>query len=177
MPCTLGRILAWFSRCYCQQCSRLPAASPRSSQIQARLARLQAPPVATTASGGVTVASPANGASVSSPFTLTASAADCSSQAVASMSYALDADAAISVNGTSIDTQVTAAPGSHTVQVTAQGDQGAACDASIVVTVPPPSTPASGGVTITSPANGASVSSPFTLTASAATCSPSLWPR
>ena len=87
------------------------------------------------------------------------------------MSYALDAGAATSVSGTSIDVQVTAAAGSHTVQVTAQGDQGAACNASVAITVPAAATPAPGGVTIASPANGASVSSPFTLTASAVNCS------
>ena len=118
------------------------------------------PTPATTAPGGVTIASPANGASVSSPFTLTASAATCSSQPVASMSYALDGGAATSVNGTSIDVQVTVAPGSHAVQVTAEGDQGATCSASVALTVPTPATTAPGGVT--TPPGGVTIASPPT---------------
>ena len=54
------------------------------------------------------------------------------------MSYTLDAGATTSVNGTSINVQVTAAAGNHTVQVTAEGDQGAACPASVAITVPAP---------------------------------------
>ena len=119
------------------------------------------PPVSTgsptIASGGVAVASPANGASVSSPFTLTASAATCSSQPVTSMSYTLDAGAATSVNGTSINVQVTAAAGNHTVQVTAEGDQGAACPASVAITVPAAAAPVA--PTSPVPANAFSVSS------------------
>jgi hypothetical protein len=128
-------------------------------------------PTQTLAAGGVTIASPANGASVSSPFTLATSAATCSSQPVTSMSYAVDSGAAVSVNSTSINAQVAATAGSHTVHVTAQGDDDATCNASVTITVPAAATTAPGGVTITSPANGASVSSPFTLKASDATCS------
>lgn len=85
--------------------------------------------------GGVSITGPASGSSVASPFQLTASAATCSSQPVTSMSYALDSNAATSINGTSISVQLSAVAGDHTLQVTAQGDSGATCNASESITV------------------------------------------
>jgi hypothetical protein len=83
----------------------------------------------------LTISAPANGAAVTSPFTLTASATTCSSQTVASMGYALDNASTMVVSGTSISTQLTAALGTHTVEVTAWGSNGAACTSSVSVDV------------------------------------------
>jgi len=84
----------------------------------------------------VTVNSPANAADVSSPFTLSANAFTCSSQPVSTIGYSLDnsADASI-VNGTSLNAQVSAGDGPHTVHVKAWGNQGAACDTDVAVTI------------------------------------------
>jgi hypothetical protein len=84
----------------------------------------------------VTVGSPGNGAGVSSPFTLSASASTCSSQAVSAMGYSFDnsTDTTI-VNSTSINAQVSSATGSHTLHVKAWGDQGASCVTDVAITV------------------------------------------
>lgn len=84
----------------------------------------------------VTVNNPGNGADVSSPFTLSADASTCSSQAVASMGYSFDnsTDTTI-VNGTSINAQVASATGSHTLHVKAWGNQGAACVTDVAINV------------------------------------------
>ncbi len=129
--------------------------------------------VTTPALAGVTVNSPGNGASVTSPFDLVADAATCSSQSVSSMGFSLDSstDTTI-VHSTSMNAQVTAAAGAHTVHVKAWGEKGASCVTDIKITVEadmPESS--SGGIGVSSPANGASVASPFQLSAQAATCS------
>ncbi|HET6218954.1 MAG TPA: hypothetical protein VFE27_18165 [Acidobacteriaceae bacterium] len=84
----------------------------------------------------VTVGSPGNGADLSSPFTLSANASTCSSQPVASMGYSFDnsTDTTI-VNSTSINAQVSAGSGAHTLHVKAWGNQGAACVSDVSVTV------------------------------------------
>jgi hypothetical protein len=84
----------------------------------------------------VTVASPGNGADVSSPFTLSASASTCSSQTVAAMGYSFDnsTDTTI-VNSTYINAQVASTTGSHTLHVKAWGNQGASCVTDVAITV------------------------------------------
>ncbi len=89
------------------------------------------------------IASPVGGASVTSPFQLNATATECSSQSVVSMGYALDAGAATPGNGPSLNLQVTAAPGAHTLHVQTWGNDGATCDAKVAITVTaPPTSPA-----------------------------------
>ena len=84
----------------------------------------------------VTVTSPTNNAQVSSPFTLSATAANCSSQTVTSMGYALDSSSSNTMfSGASINTSVTSAPGPHTLHVKAWGKRGAACVTDVAVTV------------------------------------------
>jgi FlaG/FlaF family flagellin (archaellin) len=84
----------------------------------------------------VVVNSPTNGSDVDSPFTLSATAAVCSSESVATMGYSLDAspDSTI-VDGTSIDLAVTASTGAHTLHVKAWGDKGASCVEDVTITV------------------------------------------
>ena len=122
----------------------------------------------------VTVSSPGNGAEVSSPFTLTASAANCSSQVTAAMGYSLDAstDTTI-VDSASLNAQVPASIGSHTLHVKAWGNGGAACDTDVAITVTGSASSASSndGISVTSPGAGAQVASPFSLEASATSCS------
>jgi hypothetical protein len=91
-----------------------------------------------TASGFATViiTSPGSGADVTSPFSLSANASTCSSQAVVSMGYSLDnsTDTAV-VSGTSLNAQPSAGNGAHTLHVKAWGNQGAACVTDVAITV------------------------------------------
>lgn len=85
---------------------------------------------------GVTVSSPGNGAQVSSPFTLSADATTCSNQNVSAMGYSLDSSSDTTIiNGTSIDTSVSSATGSHTLHVKAWGNQGASCVTDVALDV------------------------------------------
>jgi hypothetical protein len=85
---------------------------------------------------GVTVNSPVNNTDVPSPFTLSASAATCSSQSVASMGYSFDSSANAAVfTGQSINKAVSSSTGTHTLHIKAWGSNGAACVSSVVITV------------------------------------------
>jgi len=137
-----------------------------------------APPpatAATTSAEGISVGSPASGASLSSPFTLTASASSCKSQAVTAMGYSLDSSSLTTVvHEKAVGATVTAATGKHTLHVKAWGAGGAACMVSLPITITGSSQGAvasSQGISVSSPENGSSVSSPFALVAKASTCS------
>jgi hypothetical protein len=99
--------------------------------VSSLISTLAVPALAT-----VNVNSPSNGDQVGSPFNLSATAATCSSQNVASMGYSLDnsSDTTI-VTGTSVATQVQSGTGSHTLHVKAWGDKGASCVTDVAVTV------------------------------------------
>lgn len=85
---------------------------------------------------GVNVSSPGNGAAVSSPFTLSAWASDCSSQSIVAMGYSFDSSAFTSAFTTAaMDGPVSAAPGWHILHVKAWGNKGAACVTDISVDV------------------------------------------
>jgi prolyl-tRNA editing enzyme YbaK/EbsC (Cys-tRNA(Pro) deacylase) len=87
-------------------------------------------------SSGVTVSSPANDASVTSPFVLSAKAATCSSQSVSAMGYSLDSSSNTAVvDSDSVSASITVAAGAHTLHVKAWGNQGAACDTNVAITV------------------------------------------
>lgn len=126
--------------------------------------------LAAPAFGAVSVSTPSNGATVSSPFRLTADASSCSSQTVASMGYSLDSSSDTTiVNGASIDASVPAAEGEHTLHVKAWGNKGATCVTDVTIDVGGAAA-ASDGVTVSSPGNGSPVTSPFTVSASSSTC-------
>jgi len=85
---------------------------------------------------GVTVNSPANNTDVTSPFTLSASSATCSSTSVVSMGYSFDSSTDNTVfNGQSIDVHIASSLGAHTLHVKSWGPNGAHCVASIDITV------------------------------------------
>ena len=116
-----------------------------------------------------TVTSPYNGSTVSSPFTLTATASSCSSQTVTAMGFSLDTSAANTiVNGGYVQQSVSASTGGHTLHVKAWGNKGAVCVTDVSITVNPAS--ASSGPSVSAPLYGASVASPFNLSASHASC-------
>jgi len=128
---------------------------------------------AVPALGAVTVSSPGNASFVTSPFTLTASASSCSGQATSTMGYSLDSSASTTVvNGAYIQESVSAGAGGHTLHVKSWGTKGASCVADVAVTVTAASSEASSGEpSVGAPANGSTVTSPFTLSASASSCS------
>jgi hypothetical protein len=108
----------------------------------------------------VNVSSPANNSEVESPFSLSATAATCSSQTVSSIGYSLDSSPDVTVvNGTSLTELISSSAGTHTLHVKAWGEEGSVCvtDVDITVTVPVPSS----GLVI--PANAIAVSSLQTM--------------
>src|SRR5439155_1607850 len=115
------------------------------------------------ASAGVSVLAPVASA-VNSPFLLRAQATSCNSQPTASMAYSLDPGSDTVLSGaTLIDTTVSTTSGGHTLRVKAWGNSGAFCETDVALTV-------GGGVVVSTPSNGATVSSPFNLQAQATTC-------
>lgn len=69
---------------------------------------------------GIVVAAPLDGADVTSPFTVTASATTCAAHTVVSMSYSIDDGQAIA-EPTSFNVKVTANPGPHVLHVKCSG--------------------------------------------------------
>lgn len=106
--------------------------------------------MAIPAFAGVTVSSPYNGESVGSPFTLSASASNCSSQSIAAMGYSLDSstDTKI-VYDNAVNASVSSGGGQHTLHVKAWGNSGAVCVADVSINV--------GGAAAAQPASSAAV--------------------
>ena len=116
-----------------------------------------------SALASVTVNSPANGA-VASKFTLSAVSTACSGQTVSAMGFSLDSSTNTTiVNSTNLDATVTATAGSHTLHVKSWGGQGASCGTDVALTVT--------DVAVSTPGNGATLTSPFTLAAGSLLCS------
>lgn len=140
------------------------------------LASLLSLTLAVPALASTTVSSPENSSTVSSPFTLSASANNCSNQDISSMGYSLDASTQTTVvNASAINTSVSAAVGGHTIHVKAWGNGGAVCVTDVAVTVASSaaassSSTSSGDPSVSTPNNGASVTSPFSLSASSSSC-------
>jgi hypothetical protein len=118
--------------------------------------------LAIPAAAAVTVVNPANGAVVASPLDLSANASTCSSQNIAAMGYSLDnsTDTTI-VYSSSVNAQVQAATGSHTLHVKAWGNQGAVCVTDVAISVQPVTTVVTSAPVI--PSSAVSVSSIQTL--------------
>lgn len=68
----------------------------------------------------ITVVTPSNGATVSSPFTLTASTKTCASKAAVSMGYSIDSGTAV-IEPTSFTASVSATAGAHVLHVKCWG--------------------------------------------------------
>lgn len=112
----------------------------------------------------ITVSAPASGSVVASPFLLHASSTTCQTQPTASMAYSFDSGSDTIFNpATSINTNVSASQGTHTLRVKAWGNSGAFCEKDLAITV-------GTGVQVTAPLNGTTVPSSFLLQASAPTC-------
>jgi hypothetical protein len=123
----------------------------------------------------VTVSSPANGTTVSTPFKLVASASPCSSQAISAMGYSLDSSSSTTiVKASSLSASVSASTGKHVLHVKSWGVSGASCTADVGISViqsAPAPTSTTTNVTVSSPINGVSVLSPFSVAAAGTLCS------
>jgi len=114
-----------------------------------------------SAYAAVTVSTPANSSTVTSPFTLTANASSCSSQPISAMAYSLDNGSDLAtVYATYIQQQVSASTGAHTVHVKSWGNKGAVCVTDVAVTVSSSSGSTGTGV----PSGATTVSSLQTMT-------------
>ena len=91
---------------------------------------------AAPAFANITVSIPYNGNEVESPFALSATAANCSSQTTAAMGYSLDnsTDTTI-VNSTFIQAKVASGTGAHILHVKAWGNAGSVCVTDVAITV------------------------------------------
>jgi len=111
----------------------------------------------------VKVSTPANNAQVGSPFNLQASATPSSGRSISGWRVYVDgATAYIGAAATTINTNITAAAGTHSVVVRAWDTSGAYGDQNLTVSVNNQPT-----VTILTPAAGSNVSSPINVQASA----------
>lgn len=111
----------------------------------------------------ISVSAPASGAVVPSPFVLNATSTSCLSQPTASMAYSIDSGTDTVFNpATSINTNVSATSGTHTLRVKAWGN-GTFCEKDIAITV-------GSDIAVTSPISGSTVPSTFLLNTSAPTC-------
>lgn len=121
--------------------------------------------LATSCFAGVTISSPAPGSTSASPVHFVASAT--SGSAITAMRIYVDNVSVFLASSSSLDTLVPMTTGSHFVVVQAWDSSGGIFKASETINVT-----ASTGVAVSSPANNATVSSPFQVVASASASNP-----
>lgn len=93
---------------------------------------------AASAYADVAVTSPVNGAELVSPFALNAVATPCSSQPVGAMGYSFDDSPNTTiVYSNTINAQVSASTGAHTLWVKSWGNQGAPCAVAVPIIILP----------------------------------------
>jgi phospholipase C len=120
---------------------------------------------APAAFAGVTVTTPANGATVQGPVHYAASATTSCSKGVASMGiYSAPGVLAYVSNGAVLNTNLTLSPGTYHTVVEEWDNCGGAGTTPVTITVSGQS-----GVYVTSPANNSTVSSPVNFAATATT--------
>lgn len=118
----------------------------------------------------VTVSSPKNGATVTSPVRVVATAT--SANPVTSMRIYVDSVSVYSAATSKIDTLVKMATGKRIVVVQAWDSKGTVLKAQLTITVGTAPPPPASGVTVTSPRNGATLATPVHVVASAASANP-----
>lgn len=123
---------------------------------------------------GVTISSPANGATITSPVHVVAAAT--STNPITTMRIYVDNVSVYVKAANKIDTLISMATGKHTLVVQAWDSRNAVFKSLITITVstapPPPPPPGTSGVVISSPASGATVASPVHVVASASSANP-----
>ncbi|HEY6348930.1 MAG TPA: Ig-like domain-containing protein [Candidatus Angelobacter sp.] len=118
--------------------------------------------LAASAFAGVTISSPAPGSTSASPVHFVASAS--SSVPIVAMRIYVDNASVFLTSANNLDTQVPLATGAHNVVVQAWDSSGGIFKAPQTITV---SATSSGAVAVSSPANNATVGSPFQVVATA----------
>jgi len=109
---------------------------------------------------GVTVNSPSNNTSVSSPFTLSASSSTCSSKSVNAMGWSFDSSSDTTVvSGQTLNKSISSSTGSHVLHVKSWASGGAACVTDIAINVTSSSTSVSTTSSTSIPSYAESVSS------------------
>ncbi|HVN92113.1 MAG TPA: hypothetical protein VMT38_00380 [Terracidiphilus sp.] len=119
---------------------------------------------------GVSVSAPGNNAPISQTFTLVANSATCSQQPVSWMGYSFDNGATAFVAGNSMNGSVTAPSGAQTLHVKSWGNQGSGCDTDVALNIAGAAPTSSDGVSVSEPANNATVDSLFALDAASPSC-------
>jgi hypothetical protein len=112
----------------------------------------------------ITVVAPSNGAVLTSPFKLEASTSTCGGVSAVSMGYSIDSNTAI-IEPTSFTASVVASPGPHVLHVKCWGKQ---VNSQLLLNIT--IVAAASNISVASPANGATLTSPFDLVASTKTC-------
>src|SRR5579871_632999 len=137
--------------------------------MKTRLFLLLALAASTLPMYAISVATPSNGAVLNSPFKLVASTSTCGGVPAVSMGSSLDHNTA-TIEPTSFTAMVTAAPGVHVRHSKCWGKQ--TNDQLLYnITIGSTSSPlTTSNIAVATPSNGASLKSPFTLTASSSTC-------
>ena len=114
----------------------------------------------------ITVTTPANNAQVTTPFVLVASTSTCGSVPAVSMGYSIDSGTAI-IESTSFTAMVSATAGKHVLHVKCWGSR---TNSQVLLDITVGASAPASNITVTSPASGAKVISPFILAAGATTC-------
>ncbi len=118
----------------------------------------------TSTQPGVTISSPAAGATVSSPVNFVASATSGTTNPITAMRIYVDNQNMYTVGASKLNTSLTLAAGAHNVTIVAWDSTGKSYTKSESITV---GTATVGSVTIQSPVNGSTVSSPVQMRATA----------
>jgi len=114
----------------------------------------------------ISVYSPSNGATVASPFVVSASTSTCAGLPAVSMGYSIDNGTAV-IEPTSFSASVSAAPGSHVLHVKCWGQK---VHSEVLLNITVQTTASGSNIRLAAPAPGASLTSPFTVSASSTTC-------
>jgi phospholipase C len=129
-------------------------------------------PITVTVAGptnptAVTVNSPANGATVSSPVNFVASATTSCTAGIAATGIYVNGALAYKVSASSLNTSLALSAGTYSVSVQEWDNCGSAAKTPLTITVPGATTPpgTQNGVVVTAPTNGSTVTSPVTFTA------------
>jgi hypothetical protein len=86
--------------------------------------------------GGVSVAHPLNGSTVTSPFNVSASAGSCSGQPVTTIGFSEDnSPSTATVGGTVLNASASSGTGGHTLHFKAWGNGGAVCTTNVAINV------------------------------------------
>ena len=114
----------------------------------------------------ISVYSPSNGATVTSPFVVSASTTTCAGLPAVSMGYSLDHGTAV-IEPTSFSASVSASAGSHVLHIKCWGQK---VHSEVLLNITVGAGSSTTNIKVSSPSNGATLTSPFTVAASTTAC-------